>query len=88
MKNVSVVSFARNIRPLFRDEYINYVKPMNILLDQYTYMSNAANNHQNAKRVYDSLTGKTKPRMPIDRPYWTKDELDLFKNWMNGGYKP
>ena len=59
-----------------------------VIVDQYTYMSNAANNHQNAKRVYDSLTGKTKPRMPIDRPYWTKDELDLFKNWMNGGYKP
>jgi len=88
MKNVSKVSFARNIRPLFRDEFIEYVRPMNILLDQYTYMSNPSNNYQNAKRVYDSLTGKTKPRLPLDRPYWSQDQLDLFENWMKNGYKP
>jgi len=46
------------------------------------------NAHQNAKAVYDSLTGKTQPQMPMNGPYRTKDKLDLFANWMKGGYQP
>ena len=87
MKNVAV-SFARDILPLFRKEDIEHMKPMDVLLDQYTYMSDAANNYQNARAVYDSLTGKTQPQMPMNGPYWTKDKLELFANWMKGGYQP
>ena len=88
MKNVSKISFATDIRPLFRVEDIDHMKPMGILLDDYTYMSNSANNHRNAQSVYDSLTGKTKPRMPMDGPYWAPDKLDLFQKWMKDGYQP
>ena len=88
VKNVSKVSFAKDIRPLFRAEDIDHMKPMDILLDDYDYMSNSADNHGNAQSVYDSLTGKTQPRMPINGPYWTKDQLDLFHKWMKDGYQP
>jgi len=88
VKNVSKVSFASDIRPLFRSVDIEHMKGMEILLDDYKYMSDATNGYQNAQRVYDSLTGKTEPRMPPNGPYWSKGKLDLFESWMKGGCQP
>jgi len=88
VKNVAKVSFDRDIRPLFRPVDIEHMKGMDILLDDYKYMSDSANQYENAQRVYDSLTGKTTPRMPPNGPYWGKDKLDLFENWMKGGCQP
>jgi hypothetical protein len=51
-------------------------------------MADKQDNHRNAHRVYDSLTGKTQPQMPPDGPYWSQDKLDLFKRWMDEGYAP
>ena len=84
MKNVTSVSFARDIRPLFRPEDIQHMKPMGILLDDFKYMSDS----KNAQSVYDSLTGETQPQMPMNGPYWPKDKLDLFQKWMKGGCQP
>ena len=82
------VSFANDIRPLFRSVDIEHMKGMEILLDDYQYMSDSTNQHENARRVYNSLTGKTEPRMPPNGPYWTKDMLERFENWMKGGCQP
>ena len=71
MKNVGKVSFASDIRPLFRPVDIEHMKGMDILLDDYKYMSDA-NHYENAQRVYDALTGKTEPRMPPHGPYWAR----------------
>jgi hypothetical protein len=84
MKNVAGVSFARDIRPLFRPVDIEHMKRMGMLLDDFKYMSDS----NNAQRVYDSLTGETEPRMPMNGPYWPEDKLDLFQKWMKGGYQP
>jgi hypothetical protein len=84
MKNVTTVSFARDIRPLFRPVDIEHMKPMGILLDDFKYMSNS----DNAQSVYDSRTGETQPQMPMNRPYWSQDKLDLFQKWMKNGYQP
>ena len=84
MKNAAGVSFARDIRPLFRPVDIEHMKPMGVMLDDFTYMSES----NNAQSVYDSLTGDTQPRMPIGGPYWPQDKLDLFQQWMNDGYQP
>ena len=84
MKNINKVSFARDVRPLFRSVDIEHMKRMDILLDDYKYMSDATNQYENAQRV----TGKTEPRMPPNGPYWTKDNLDLFENWMKGVANP
>jgi len=84
VKNVSTISFANDIRPLFRPVDIEHMKGMEVLLDDYNYMSDPTN----AQGVYDSLTGKTEPRMPPNGPYWGKDKLELFENWMKGGFQP
>ena len=42
MKNVTGVSFAGDIRPLFRPVDIEHMKPMGVLPDDFTYMSEAA----------------------------------------------
>jgi hypothetical protein len=75
------VSFERDIRPLFREIDIDHMGPMGVALDDYAYMSDAAN----AKSVYEYLTGDQEPRMPIDGPYWTQEQLDLYSRWVEGG---
>ena len=82
------VSFARDIFPLFTKRDIEHMKPMDVLLNDYQYMADKQDNHRNALRVYDSLSGKTQPQMPINGPYWNQDKLDLFKRWMDQGYAP
>ena len=37
---------------------------------------------------FNSLTGETQPRMPMNGPYWSQEKLDLFQKWMKGGYEP
>jgi hypothetical protein len=80
------VSFAADIKPLFRSIDIDHMAPMGVLLDDYEYMSNPDANHANAQAVYDFLVGTKKPRMPIGGPFWSKENLDLYKKWMDQGY--
>jgi hypothetical protein len=80
--NPKVISFAKDIKPMFRPIDIQHMKPLGVLLGNYKYMSKPAN----AEKVYDHLTGAQSPRMPPDKK-WTKAQLDIFKDWMDGGYK-
>lgn len=82
------VSFAKDIRPLFRDVDKQCMSRVGVLLDDYRYMCDPVNNHENAQAVYDSLTGKTTPRMPKGGPFWTQAQLDLYAKWMADGYQP
>jgi hypothetical protein len=50
------VSFATDIKPLFRPIDIAHMKPHGVKLDDYPYMSDPANNHQNAQDVQDALS--------------------------------
>jgi hypothetical protein len=81
----ATVSFAKDIKPLFRAVDIQHMKPFGVLLDDYTYMSNATENHANAQAVYDQLSSQS---MPPGGPFWTTVQLALFTNWMEGGYQP
>ena len=72
------VSFQNDILPLFRQQDIDCMAPMGVLLNDYTYMSNPAN----AQAVYNYLTGTAQPRMPLGGPYWTAQQLALFNQWM------
>jgi hypothetical protein len=76
-----VISFARDIQPLFRPVDIQHMSPMGVLLDDYAYMSDA----QNAQAVYEYLTGERQPQMPPGGPYWGEAQLQLFSDWMSGG---
>jgi hypothetical protein len=87
------VSFSANILPLFRPIDIQHMQPNGVLLSDYTYMSNPAGDdtypdHANARWVYAYLTGDQSPRMPLGGPYWSDSQLQLYQNWMDGGFQP
>jgi hypothetical protein len=79
------VSFARDIKPLFRPIDIQHMKPGGVLLDDYAYMADAADNHAHARAVYDTLASQS---MPPEGPFWTAAQLALFNDWTKGGYQP
>jgi hypothetical protein len=80
------VSFARDIRPLFRDVDILHMERHGIKLDDYTFMSDP----DNANKVLEALSPHEgdPPSMPPRGPYWTADQLALFAQWQNEGYQP
>ena len=82
------VSFATDILPMFRRIDIDHMGRMGIKLDDYAYMSDPAGDHQHARSVFDSVSGKAQPQMPPGGPYWDKTQLDTFAQWMTDGYNP
>ena len=80
------VSFARDIRPLFRAIDIAHMKRYKIKLDDYTFMSNP----DNADKVLGTLSPHDghPPAMPPGGPYWTADQLASFAQWQKDGYQP
>jgi hypothetical protein len=80
------VSFARDIRPLFRDVDISHMEAHGITLDDYAFMSDP----DNANKVLGTLSPREDepPVMPPGGPYWTPDQLALFAQWQNEGYQP
>jgi hypothetical protein len=84
------VSFVKDIKPLFRPIDIAHMKPMGVALDDYSYMSDPANNHQNAEQVQVSLSPHNgdPPGMPPGGPYWAPEQVALFAKWRSDGYQP
>jgi hypothetical protein len=80
------VSFAGNIKPLFRAVDISHMKSYGVMLDDYTFMSNP----DNANKVLATLSPQDgePPSMPPGGPYWTPDRLALFAQWQKDGYRP
>jgi hypothetical protein len=80
------VSFARDIRPLFRAVDISHMKAHGIKLDDYTFMSDP----ENADKVLGTLSSHdgNPPPMPPGGPYWAADQLALFAEWQKDGYQP
>ncbi len=80
------ISFAADIKPLFRSVDISHMKSYGVQLDDYTYMSNPSN----ANSVLANLSphdGEL-PSMPPGGPYWTPAQLELFVRWQKDGYPP
>ena len=80
------VSFASDIKPLFRAIDISHMKPKGVKLDDYTYMSNP----NNAEQVLATLSPHNgqPPSMPSGGPYWTAAQIELFAQWQKDGYQP
>jgi hypothetical protein len=80
------VSFASDIKPLFRAIDISHMKPKGVKLDDYPYMSNP----NNAKQVLATLSPHNgqPPSMPPGGPYWTAAQIELFAQWQKDGYQP
>ena len=80
------VSFAADIKPLFRAVDIEHMKRYKVELDGCTYMSNP----DNANGVLATLSPHNgePPSMPPGGPYWTEAQLVLFVQWQQDGYRP
>ena len=80
------VSFAADIKPLFRAIDVTHMKQFGVELDNYTYMSNP----DKANSVLAKLSPHNgePPSMPPGGPYWTADQLALFIKWREDGYQP
>ncbi len=74
------VSFASDIRPLFRRIDVDHMRPLNVFLDDYEYMSKK----ENAILVRDFISGDKQPQMPPDAP-WPQDRIDLLSRWIDSG---
>ena len=74
------LSFATDIRPLFRYEDVECMGPMGIALDDPAWMCVRAN----AESVYSVLADGS---MPPGEP-WPADRVTLFKTWMEAGCPP
>jgi hypothetical protein len=81
------VSFTSDIKPLFRQIDIDHMKRHGIPLDDFAYMSDPANDHSNADVVLQTVVGDP-PSMPPGGPYWTADQVALYRKWMADGYQP
>lgn len=82
----TVVTFYGDIAPLFRPMDVQCMRNPKlgpVLLLNYQWMSTPAN----AKNVLDHLTGDATPQMPYGGPYWSQENIDLFKQWMQGGFQ-
>jgi hypothetical protein len=80
------VSFAADIKPLFRAIDISHMEPFGVELDDYSYMSNSDN--ANTVLVTLSTHNGEPPSMPPGGPYWTAAQLALFVQWQKDGYQP
>ena len=73
------VSFAKDIRPLFRDDYdVQIMKDVGLDLSSYEEVKAQAAN------IYDRLADGS---MPCDGA-WPKEQVALFKQWMDEGTAP
>jgi hypothetical protein len=84
------VSFAKDIKPLFRTIDVDHMKSFGVNLDDYQYMSDPTNDHENAERVQQTLSPENgePPSMPPGGPYWAPAQLALFAQWRADGYQP
>ena len=75
---MSTLSFAADIRPLFRSNDIESMKPAWIDLSSYEDVK------KKAQSIYARLSAK---EMPCDGP-WSDPSMQKLKEWMESGMKP
>jgi len=76
--SVTTLSFAADVRPLFRSYDIESMKPAGLDLSSYEGVK------KRAQAIYARLSAK---EMPCDGP-WSDGNLQIFKKWMESGVEP
>lgn len=74
------VSFDKDIKPLMTEKDREH---MEFMFDLWSYKDVK----DNADDVYDSVSNGRMPPPQGGGP-WSKDKVDLFKQWMDDGYQP
>jgi hypothetical protein len=90
---IAMTSFRTDVAPLFTSPQIGCMSAQGVQLDDYRYMSDPGGDgnypdHANARHVYARLTGTEAPRMPPGGPFFTAPKLQIFADWMQGGFQP
>jgi hypothetical protein len=75
---MGTLSFAADIRPLFRDKDIAAMKPAGLDLSSYEDVK------KRAQDIYARLSAK---EMPCDQP-WSDSHVQKLKEWMQSGMNP
>ena len=75
---MSALSFAGDIRPLFRDTDVSAMKRYGLDLSSYEDVK------KRAKDIYSQLSAK---EMPCDGP-WNESRRQKLKEWMESGMQP
>jgi hypothetical protein len=78
------VSFAQDIRPLFTDMDIAHMRNFGVSLDDYDYMRDPAH----ARSVLNMVSTGAMPPSRSGEPPWTSESVQLFRDWVTGGYEP
>ena len=71
------ISFAKDIKLLFTPTDQDH---MEFMLDLWSY----DDVKENAQGILDSVSNS---RMPPGNP-WPADKIDIFKQWIQGGFQP
>ena len=74
------VSFDKDIKPLITETDRGH---MLFMFDLWSY----GDVKDNADDIHDSVSSGRMPPPQAGGP-WSKDKVDLFKQWMDDGYQP
>jgi hypothetical protein len=79
-------SFQKDILPLFTQTDIDHMGHFDIILNDYSYMSQP----DNAANVYAQVSQGAMPPTPSEggEGPWSPDKVGLFKTWIEEGYPP
>ncbi|MBI3459539.1 hypothetical protein HY009_01200 [Candidatus Acetothermia bacterium] len=76
------VTFDKDIKPLTTEADR---KHMLFMFDLWSYQDVK----RNADEIYDAVSkGRMPPPSPQGGGPWSKEKVDLFKRWMDGGFQP
>ena len=77
------VSFAQDIRPLFTDMDIAHMGDLGVPLDDLGYMRDP----DHAQRVLNRVSNGSMPPRRSGEPPWSPESVQLFRDWIAGGYQ-
>ena len=78
------VSFAQDIRPLFTDMDVEHMRHRFVHLDVFDYMRKP----RHAQHVLNKVSDGSMPPRNSGEPAWSPETVQLFRDWVAGGYQP
>ena len=79
------VSFEKDILPLFTELDIDHMNDQDFPLADYDFMKTPENAESTLNRLAD---GSMPPTWGGGGGAWSEDKVELFRRWIEGGYKP
>jgi hypothetical protein len=77
------VSFETDVLPLFTSMDKEHMSHVGVELDDYSYMSQP----DHASEVYNQVSSGRMPPSGSGEDPWPEEKVQLFKEWMDGGYE-